>query len=116
MGLLIKLSVLICTCLLSVDSRGLLAPKNKAAAQVKNVTTQVKNVTTKETQDEVEYAPPLEPFEEVDNDVDEDADQKELKVEEDELHEHHPGHMFGVHKVGEQDKVNPRNKVDPMDT
>lgn len=116
MGLLIKLSV-ICTCLLSVASRGLLAPKKKGAAQVKNVT--AKNVTGKlgheEAQDEVEYAPPLEPFEEVDNDVDEDADQKEMKIEEDELHEHHEGRMFGLHKVGEKDTVNKRQQVDPMD-
>merc|ERR1719156_328731 len=60
-------------------------------------------------------APPMEPFEEVDSDVDEDADKKEMQVEEDELKGHNPGKMFGLHEVGQKDSVNKQQRVDPME-
>lgn len=110
MGLLINLSLLICTGFLSVDSRGLLAPKKKGAVQVKNTTAKVTDDDEKD-----EMAPPMEPFEEVDSDVDEDADKKEMQVEEDELKGHNPGKMFGLHEVGQKDSVNKQQRVDPME-
>jgi len=57
----------------------------------------------------------MEAFESVDSDVDADADKQELAAEEEQLHSHHHGMTFGVHKDGEKDTPTKREKVDPMD-
>lgn len=80
-----------------------------------------KAIPAKEADDdsEDEVAPPMMPFEAVDNDVDEDADKKELDAEEAARHDNHghPG-RFVVHKKGEKQgqNVHPKDWVDPMES
>lgn len=108
MGLLFNLSLLVCISL--VESRGLLAPQK---APAKNAT-----VAKATDDDEDEMMPPMEAFEGVDSDVDADADSAELEAEEEQLHSHHPGRMFGLHKEGEKDTSGDQHhhdSVDPMD-
>lgn len=113
MGLLFNLSCLICISF--GESRGLLAPQKKGAAPVKNATV-AKTAAKTTDDDEDEMMPPMEAFESVDNDVDSDADKQELEAEEEDLHSHHPGRMFGLHDKGEKGTVskNSHDKVDPM--
>merc|ERR1719265_795176 len=57
--------------------------------------------------------PPMEAFENVDSDVDQDADKKELEAEDEARHTNHRS-SFGVHKDGEKDTPQEHQRVDPM--